>query len=153
MYVYTIYSNIQKLAYVGSTSLHVKTRLSNHLSSYKKGCSKCSSIRVLMCPDYQVQVLEKCDEDLITIKALKLKEREYIEKQRDNGFEIVNKNVPARTSLDYYYDHREALIQKQKDRYADDPEFKLRVNKSAMARYHLNKEFQRLGKAVDAFVV
>jgi hypothetical protein len=106
-----------------------------------------------MCPDYQVQVLEKCDEDLITIKALKLKEREYIEKQRDNGFEIVNKNVPARTSLDYYYDHREALIQKQKDRYADDPEFKLRVNKSAMARYHLNKEFQRLGKAVDAFVV
>jgi hypothetical protein len=106
-----------------------------------------------MCPDYQVKVLEKCDEDLITIKALKLKEREYIDKQRCAGFEVVNKNVPARTSLDYYYDHREALIQKQKTRYAEDEEFKSRINKSAMARYNLNKEFQRLGKAVDAFVV
>ncbi len=153
MYVYTIFSNLHKLAYVGSTSLHIKTRISNHISSYKKGCSKCSSIRVLMCPDYQVKVLEKCDEDLITIKALKLKEREYIDKQRCAGFEVVNKNVPARTSLDYYYDHREALIQKQKTRYAEDEEFKSRINKSAMARYNLNKEFQRLGKAVDAFVV
>ena len=153
MYVYTIYSPIQKLAYVGSTSLHIKTRISNHISSYKKGCSKCSSIRVLQCADYKIDVLERFDEDIISIKALKMKEREYIDKQRCAGFELVNKNVPARTSLDYYYDHKAKLLEKQKDRYQTDEEFKLRINKSATARYHLNKEFQRLGKAVDSFVI
>lgn len=153
MYVYTIYSNIQKLAYVGSTSLHIKTRISNHISSYKRGISKCSSIRVLQCADYKVDVLEKFDDDIISIKALKMKEREYIDKQRVLGFEIVNKNVPARTALDYYYDHRDILIQKQKVRYAEDQEFKSRIKQSAMARYHLNKEFKRLTKAVNAFVV
>jgi hypothetical protein len=144
---------MQKLAYVGSTSLHIKTRLSNHISSYKKGCSKCSSIKVLMCPDYEVKVLEKFDEDLITIKALKLKEREYIQIQRENGFEIVNKNVPARSSLDYYYDHKARLLEKQKGRYQSDPEFKVKVIKQAKDRYVNIQEFKRLGKAVDAFTV
>ena len=153
MYVYTIYSNLQKLAYVGSTSLHIKTRLSNHISSYKKGCSKCSSIKVLMCPDYEVKVLEKFDEDLITVKALKLKEREYIQIQRDNGFEIVNKNVPARSSLDYYYDHKSKLLERQKNKYQTDAEFKEKINKAARERYANIREFQRLSRVVDAFVV
>lgn len=153
MYVYTIFSNLQKLAYIGSTSLHIKTRISNHLSSYKKGCSKCSSIRVLMCPDYEVKVLEKFDEDLISIKALKMKEREYIDIQRSAGFEVVNKNVPARSSLDYYYDNKTKLLEKQKTRYEEDSEFRNKINKSARDR-HLNiQEFKRLGKALDAFVV
>ena len=153
MFVYTIFSPNQKLAYVGSTSLHVNTRISNHISSYKNGCSKCSSIKVLMCPDYEVKVLEKLDEDLTSIKALKLREREYIDKQRENGFEIVNKNVPARSSLDYYYDHKTRLLEKQANRYKTDAEFKEKINRTARERYANIREFQRLGKVLDAFEV
>lgn len=151
MYVYMIFSNSKKLCYVGSTSLHIKTRIANHISSYKQGRSKCSSIKVLMCSDYEIKVLEKFDEDVVSIKALKMKEREYINIQKQLGFEVVNKNVPARLAIEYYYDNKDLLLQKQKNRYSDDPEFKAKIIKSAKDRYYVNREFQRLSKVVQAF--
>jgi hypothetical protein len=146
-----IHSISKKIAYIGSTTLHVKTRISNHLSSFRKGYCKCSSIDVLKCDDYQVVTLEKCDEDMVTIKELKNKEKLYIEKYRDMGYNVVNKNVPNRSSLEYYYDNRDQLLDKQKQKYDTDGGFRQKISNAAKARYAMVQEFKRMGHAVKAF--
>jgi len=145
MYIYRIFSKTANLAYVGSTQLHVKTRISQHISSHKKNVSTCSSKIVLDQPDYKFETLYKVDDDAITVQQLKEMEKSFIDKTREQGFTVVNKNVPARSPLQYYYDNRQDLLQKMKDRYNNDPEHRLKINKTAQNRYTLLKEFQRLG--------
>jgi hypothetical protein len=146
MYVYAIISNATKKAYIGSTSLHYRTRFANHVVSYNRGYNKCSSYEVLCENDRECVVVHGLDEKTTTISRLKEIEKETIQKFQNDGFIVVNRNVPGRTLKQYYEDNKETILERMNNKYANDPEYRQKIIDSAKGRYSFQKEFSRLCK-------
>ena len=148
--IYKIY-NLEnpEICYIGCTKMPLKIRLSVHLSSYKrwktdKSLPLCSSYKIFELGNYKTEELEKVEDHS------KISEREYY------WFNVyrkscVNISVPNRTSLMYYYDHRETRLNELQEKYKNNKEFKYKVNQYARKYYQDNikssnplSEFKRL---------
>jgi len=103
--IYRIVCNQSGKQYIGSTTISLAARLSQHkklLKSLKSGTSK----QVLENNDYSIVLIEDypCDRKELLLQ----RERFYIE-----TMDCVNKNMPNRSKEDWYKDNRERLIEKQ----------------------------------------
>lgn len=93
-YVYMIKDTITKMVYIGSTS-NLLCRIANHISQYKKGCTLCSSSKVLKNDSYTVEVLRSG----LNENTVKQSERDFILAYADR---CVNINLPSVISQEEY---------------------------------------------------
>ena len=106
--IYQIKCNETNKIYIGSTS-NLTTRLNTHISSYKTGVSKCSSVKVLEKNNYSVTVLRS---NIMTTQETKLAELNFI---LAFGDMVVNKNKPITCTMEEYMKkyHKDYYIKKK----------------------------------------
>ena len=112
--IYKITSPNTQDVYVGSTSLKLKIRFSIHKSSYNKSSSR----QIIQAGDPIIVCLE--EGEFTDRKSAYSKEKEYIDKLRGEGAQIVNKNIPCRTQREWYEFNKDKVkeyYQKNKDKY------------------------------------
>lgn len=112
--IYKITSPNTQDVYVGSTSLKLNVRFSIHKSSYNKS----SSTQIIQAGDPVIACLE--EGEFTDRKLAYSKEKEYIDKLRGEGANIVNKNIPCRTQREWYEFNRDKVkeyYQKNKEKY------------------------------------
>jgi len=112
--IYKITSPNTQAVYVGSTKLRLNTRFSIHKSSYNKSSSR----QIIQAGDAKVECLEVGD--FPDRKTAYAKEKEYIDKLRGEGAQIINKNIPCRTQREWYEFNKDKLkeyYQKNKEKY------------------------------------
>lgn len=95
-YIYKITSDKTNKIYIGSTTMNLKYRLRQHISTYynKKNVS---SIEIIKYGNAKIELLEQIE--FINIKKLKEKEGEYIKINNDI---CVNKQIAGRTYQERY---------------------------------------------------
>ena len=105
--IYKITSPHCNKFYIGSTTMTLKRRLSNHKAKYniyiKKGIGSCmASFEIVKFDDCIIELIKdvKCEnrQELLRIEG------EYIKEYHDK---ILNKNVAGRTIKEYYKEYRE----------------------------------------------
>jgi len=103
--IYRIVCNESGRQYIGSTTIKLSTRLSQHKKLFKSGKSGTSK-EVLKNGDYNIILLEDypCDRK----EQLLQRERYYIE-----TMECVNKKIPLQTQHEWYMNNREEYIARQ----------------------------------------
>mgnify|MGYP006429728883 FL=1 len=116
--IYSIRCNTTNKVYVGSTA-NLQSRLNVHLSSFKKGTSKCSSVKVLENNNFSVSVLR---DKILNHDDAKIAELNFI-----NAFgpDAVNANKPISCSKEEYtkkyqngyYKKRKLLLDTAEDEY------------------------------------
>ena len=127
--IYKLVSNHTDKIYVGSTCKErLCQRLASHKSAFKQWLKngKCNvrSYRLFELGDVEIVLLEsvKCESK----DELHKKEREYIEKFKDN---IVNHVIPTRTKTEYdsiyYTDNIERISERSKQYYKEHKEKKI----------------------------
>ena len=111
--IYKIVNDENDKFYIGSTTQPLYKRMHQHRIMY--GCST-SKMEVNMwnCSIILVETIECKNKD-----ELLRKEREYIEKYREEGLNIVNKNLPGRKLKEYkdiyYQKNKGVMIKKAKE--------------------------------------
>ena len=106
--IYSIKCNVTGKVYVGSTS-NLTARLNTHISSFKTGISKCSSVKVLENGNFSVSVLR---DSILNVDDTKLAELNFI-----NAFagSVVNVNKPMTCSKgEYMKNYMKEYRKKQK---------------------------------------
>lgn len=103
--IYRITCNQTGLTYIGSCTTNLSSRIACHKQQLKQGRS-CTSFRVLEREDYSIILIE--DFPCERREQLLSRERWWI----DNS-DCVNKNLPTRTSKEYYQDNKEEIIKNQ----------------------------------------
>ena len=93
--IYQIKCNETNKIYIGSTS-NLTSRLNTHISSFKNGVSKCTSVKVLEKNNYSVTVLRS---NIMTTQETKLAELNFI---LAFGDLVVNKNKPITCTMEEY---------------------------------------------------
>ena len=103
--IYKIVDNTSDMIYVGSTCKTLEKRLKQHESHYKsfisgKQISKLTSFTILDNNNYKIELLKlyPCS----SRKELNIQEGEVITSMKNNGLNIVNKNLAGRTKSEYY---------------------------------------------------
>lgn len=138
--IYKIESMLGNKIYIGSTTNdYLSNRMAKHRNRYKdykleKG-DKYYSFDI-----FDEYGIENCVITLIEnykcndINELRQRERFYIQ-----SLECVNKNIPTRTSKDYYIDNQEKMKEKSKKRYE--------LNKNENFQCECGVVLRRLGKS------
>jgi len=106
--IYSIKCNVTGKVYIGSTS-NLTARLNTHISSFKTGISKCSSVKVLENGNFSVSVLR---DNILNVDDTKLAELNFI-----NAFagSVVNVNKPMTFSKgEYMKNYMKEYRKKQK---------------------------------------
>jgi len=132
--IYKIVCNITGEQYIGGTIQKLSQRLTQHVSSGKKGKTFIKSKDIILRGDYQIVLIENypCSNK----EELERKEREHIEANI-----CVNKCIPTRTQKEYRDAHKEEIVVRDKEYYNNHKEeIKSRVN----AYYDTNKEVAKL---------
>ena len=131
--IYKLVDNTNDNIYIGSTCQSLQRRLQNHECDYKrflKGLhNNVRSFDIIKNNDYKIELLENCN--IKTEDELKTRERYYIEHN-----ECTNKNVPGRTTKEYYIDNKNKILEHKKDYYNDNKE---KIKASARTNNELNK--------------
>ena len=96
--LYTVYSircNTTNKIYIGCTS-NIENRIGNHLSTFKKGISKCSSVKVLQENNYTISIL---------LNGLSKEDGKKSESEFINAYNkiCVNNNKPCLLNKKQYY--------------------------------------------------
>ena len=106
--IYLIKCNVTGKVYVGSTS-NLTARLNTHISSFKTGISKCSSVKVLENGNFSVSVLR---DNILNVDDTKLAELNFINAFAGN---VVNVNKPMTCSKgEYMKNYMKGYRKKQK---------------------------------------
>ena len=142
--IYKLWSPSKNLVYYGSTIETLAQRLAKHKSSHKNNLRCCSSILILECEDYKMELVEEypCNNK----QQLEKKEGEYIK----NNY-CVNKNVVGRTPQEYYEANKEYYQEKSKNYYQENKEKrneylkKWRENNPEKVK-NFNKKYYNLNK-------
>lgn len=109
--IYSLRSYQTENIYIGSTTQKLCKRLQNHKNDYKiyllDKKPYISSFEIVKYDDAYIELIENviCNDK----NELRKKEGEYIRK-----IDCVNKVIAGRTKNEYYEEHKEELIQKQK---------------------------------------
>jgi hypothetical protein len=132
--IYMIESLIGNCRYYGSTTQTLAQRLGKHRQDITK--SNITSKKVLQYDDYRILLVLNfpCNSK----EELEAKEAEYI---RNN--DCVNKYIPQRTKKEYYEEHRDKFLEKNKQ-YRDDNKDKIKQyrddNKDKIKQYYENNK-------------
>jgi len=104
--IYKVSSKIGDCVYYGST-IDLMERIRKHKSDFKYN-RPCYSKLVLKYPDYKFEIVEyySCESK----KQLDKREGYY-----QRTYDCVNRNVAGRTKKEYYEDHKETLLNYQKN--------------------------------------
>ena len=133
-YIYKIYDNTNGNVYYGSTINKVSDRISRHRTNYKHFVdgkrTNCKSFDIIKNNDWTWNIEEKVE---ITEKwELYKLERRYIENN-----ECINKNVPTRTSEEYYQANREQINERKRHYRETNRE---QINERQKQYYDTNRE-------------
>lgn len=125
--IYRLVTKETNDVYVGSTKRKLSERLAVHKSQFKKYCkgtfkSYCSSFKIMMYDDIEIELLEECDINM-TKKDILRREGYHI---KDQDF-CVNMQIAGRTDKEYREDNYEK-IKKRMRKYAED-------NKERIGKY------------------
>ena len=103
--VYRIICNKSGKQYIGSTTIALSARLSQHARLFRNART-CLSREIIEGRDYEIRLIEDfpCDRK----EQLLARERHFIE-----TIDCVNKKVPLRTKHEWYMENRDELIRKQ----------------------------------------
>ena len=93
--IYSIRCNITNKIYIGST-YNLTARLNTHISSFKAGCSSCSSKLILENNNYSVAVLK---DNIFNKDDAKSAEYYFI---KANEHQCANKNKPILMNIKEY---------------------------------------------------
>jgi predicted GIY-YIG superfamily endonuclease len=120
--IYAIRCNKTQQVYIGATS-NIQSRISNHISSYKSGNSKCSSRTIFEHDDYTIDILLN---DLTKEEAIQ-SENDFIVAY---GKMAVNQNKPIlnidmKTYYKEYYKNNKHRYKKDKKVITDDTIFRV----------------------------
>ena len=119
--IYILKSKNTNKVYIGSTTMRLKRRLKGHKTAFKKFLNSngtyCTSFDILECGDYYIELLrEVAVEDKQKLRSL---EGETITLYRNQGYNVVNKNIAGRTQKEYGKQYRVENAQKIKQYYED----------------------------------
>ena len=103
--VYRIVCNESGCQYIGSTTINLAARLSQHKKLFKDGKSGTSKL-VLENGNFSIVLLE--DYPCERKEQLLARERHFIE-----TLDCVNKKIPLRTQSEWYEDNKEKIIEHQ----------------------------------------
>jgi len=110
--IYRIVCNQTGKQYIGSTTISLAARLSQHRNVFNahESCTHktCTSRDVLENNDYSIILVE--DFPCLRKEQLLQRERFYIE-----TLDCVNKKIPLRTQHEWYEDNKEAYIKRQRE--------------------------------------
>ena len=111
--IYKIVDNTNGNIYIGSTCKpYLSSRLAGHKNNYKNYLQGLfcfmTSFKILENGDYDIVLVEKypCDDKM----QLHARERHYID-----TLECVNRVHPLRTKQEYYHEHKEEMLVKNKE--------------------------------------
>jgi len=123
-YIYKLYCMTSGLAYYGSTTNPVEVRLYGHKTN-----PTTTSIEIIKNGDYKIEVLEELEFQNKT--ELLNREKYYILNN-----ECVNKNIPLRTTREWYYDNN------YKDKLRNDYDEKRKEQKKDYYKANREKRLQ-----------
>ena len=114
--LYEIIDNVNNNRYIGSTSqIQLSNRISSHRTDFKKWLNgktnNCGSYEILKNDNWTYYLLENypCNDK----EELRSRERYYIELRVEEGFNVVNKQIPNRKEKEYnkhYYNQNKEKI-------------------------------------------
>ena len=107
--IYKLIDNTNGNIYIGSTIQPLYKRKSQH----KEDRNKCRSKFIIDNGDYDIILIEKypCESK----EELEARERYYIE-----SIDCINKNIPGRSSVEWYQDNKERILEKSKNKIKTD---------------------------------
>lgn len=111
--IYVIRSHQTNNVYIGSTTQPLSKRFALHLRHFKSQHIYLTSFEIIKYGDAYIELLEDCPCD--TKEQLLRKEGELIRATEN----CVNKVISGRTMQEYYIDHKESIIEKNKTYYAN----------------------------------
>lgn len=127
--IYMIESLEGGIRYIGSTCSELRKRMSGHKQAFtrhKAGANgRITSFNVLAYPDARILLIE--DFPCERLEQLTAREAHHI-----RNTDCVNRNIPGRTSLEYYQDTREVRIAQAQRHHIENREKKL----EQMKRYY-----------------
>jgi len=152
--IYKIQSINTNKCYIGSTSNSLSSRISVHISSYKRwiinpSLSKCSSFEIFEAGDFATEVLETINTNVLNLDDIELqkfianKEKGWLINFKNNA---VNKNIPSRTSIEYYYDNKDSILNSLQSKYKDNVEFQNKLKQRSLNSYYEKKSFNPLSE-------
>ena len=128
--IYKIYDNTNGNVYYGSTYNLLRVRIQGHKDDAKIDTRNCASKQIILNGNYSYSMVEPypCNSK----QELRTRERYWIE-----NYDCVNKNVPGRTSQEYYQDNKEIMNLKDRAYYHANKE---KIALQSKAYYEENKE-------------
>lgn len=122
--VYKIYSKDEpNKLYIGSTKYPLNNRLSRHKSDYKSK-KHASCFDYIKFNNYKMELIEKLEVE--NIPELRMRERFFILKFRNDGYDVHNKKLPSNITLEngkneynkeYYESNKDELNKKAKEKF------------------------------------
>tara|TARA_R110002012_G_C11471024_1_gene593961 strand:+ start:142 stop:729 length:588 start_codon:yes stop_codon:yes gene_type:complete len=141
--IYKLIDNTNGNIYIGSTIQPLYKRKSQHKV---QGNNKCRSKFIIDNGDYDIILIEKypCESK----EELEARERYYIK-----SIDCINKNIPGRSSVEWYQDNKERILEKSKNKIKTDErkeyekEYALKnkdiINEKSKLWYQDNKDKKR----------
>lgn len=108
--VYMLYAEEYPKVYIGSTINPISKRLANHRQFLRNTCKSKTLFENGKTVKYKILHAQQVENR----SELFNKEREYIEKYKEY---CLNKNIPMRTSKEYYQDNKEHLRVYHRNKY------------------------------------
>jgi hypothetical protein len=144
-FIYKIESSDTDNIYIGSTRKKLKTRLIEHISSYKKYIKGeypfYSSFNVLrhsvLLSNVNIEILQEIETD--DKNLVKYIERYFISKYR---YCCCNKNIPNRKRIEYYKDNKNRILLKMKEWRNNNKEY-FRIWRENNPNYFRNKYIEK----------
>jgi len=144
--IYKIISDSTDKIYVGSTYTNLAQRLAQHRAQYKQYINEkaeyMTSFELIKNGNCNIVLIESFDCN--SREQLRAREAYWIKELKD---QIVNKCIPNRTSLDYYYDNKEKVAQYYQDNKEKKIEYQKQwtdKNKDKLELDRLNYKLQKL---------
>jgi hypothetical protein len=150
--IYKIYSHLGDKIYIGSTTKdRLCDRMTKHRSGYKIWKNG-TGYPIRSYDLFDLYGIENCKIELIEAKeCINKDEKNKLEGGYIRTLECVNKNIPDRTSKEYYQDNKDEILIKCKKNYEKNKEkIKERVNKYNITNNEIillkKKEFRENNK-------
>lgn len=112
--IYKLVSNVSTDIYIGSTCTDLNKRKFKHKADYKRWKNGKSGFMT------SFKLFEIGKVDIVLVESFPCKNKEELhakERYWIENLDCVNKNIPTRKSIEYYYDHREILLNNLQEKY------------------------------------
>ena len=146
--IYKIECCITGEVYYGSTQQSLNLRMIGHKSDYKRWKQGTfpymTSFQIIERCNYSYSLIETIDcEDK---KQLEIRERFFIENNK-----CINKNIPGRTTKEYYESNKEARLDYQKQYYESNKQLIIQLRIQRYLKQKQSKELLNNNKFIEIY--